>query len=51
MINFPALGANSAGAILKLVFREAKIHDGTHTQGLNHLGLALRSDWSSVLGR
>jgi len=27
MINFPALGANSAGAILKLVFREAKIHD------------------------
>jgi SpoVK/Ycf46/Vps4 family AAA+-type ATPase len=27
MINFPALGANSAGSILKLVFREAKIHD------------------------
>mmetsp|Transcript_55125 Transcript_55125/g.109460 ORF Transcript_55125/g.109460 Transcript_55125/m.109460 type:complete len:1218 (-) Transcript_55125:466-4119(-) len=27
MINFPALGANSAGAILKLIFREAKIHD------------------------
>ena len=27
MINSPALGANSAGAILKLVFREAKIHD------------------------
>ena len=27
MINFPSLGANSAGAILKLVFREAKIHD------------------------
>ena len=27
MINFPALGANTAGAILKLVFREAKIHD------------------------
>ena len=26
MINFPALGVNSAGAILKLVFREAKIH-------------------------
>ena len=27
MINFPTLGANTAGAILKLVFREAKIHD------------------------
>ena len=27
MINFPSLGTNQAGAILKLVFREAKIHD------------------------
>ena len=27
MINFPQLGTNAAGAILKLVFREAKIHD------------------------
>ncbi|KAL1496902.1 hypothetical protein AB1Y20_014482 [Prymnesium parvum] len=27
MINFPQLGANAAGAVLKLVFREAKIHD------------------------
>jgi len=27
MINFPQLGSNTAGAILKVVFREAKIHD------------------------
>mmetsp|Transcript_39039 Transcript_39039/g.85799 ORF Transcript_39039/g.85799 Transcript_39039/m.85799 type:complete len:749 (-) Transcript_39039:500-2746(-) len=27
MINFPSLGVNAAGAVLKLVFREAKIHD------------------------
>ena len=32
MINFPQLGANAAGAVLKLVFREAKIHDAVVRQ-------------------
>jgi SpoVK/Ycf46/Vps4 family AAA+-type ATPase len=27
LINFPTLGANSAGHIIKLIFREAKIHN------------------------
>ena len=27
LINFPNLGSNEAGAIIKLIFREAKIHD------------------------
>eukprot|EP00935_MAST-01C_sp_MAST-1C-sp1_P000007 g7.t1 len=27
LINFPSLGFNEAGAIIKLIFREAKIHD------------------------
>ena len=27
LINFPYLGTNEAGAIIKLIFREAKIHN------------------------